>query len=132
MKRALNLSGLTQALIFLVLFLSGRALYGYSSEAVAAACPRPLPPLHGHHGHHHSHEHAALTAQLYSGFDMKEVTPLPGSFDDSKIKHHPHHSHDGPPAPMTPGEAHSHTWSCPYAKKHSASLHSEMLSRQTL
>lgn len=88
MKRALNLSALSQAVIYVLLFLSGRALYLWSSQAVHAACPPP--PHHGHHGHHGHHNR--------TGFEPLHTLPLPGSFNETEMGDNHHMS----PPPMTP------------------------------
>ena len=91
MKRALNLSAWTQAVIFLVLFLIGRWLYVWSYAAVNASCPPPPPP----HGRKDYHAAACLGHECL-GFDIlvKDATPLPGSFIDSNSGFERHHQHD--------------------------------------
>ena len=95
MKRALNLSAWTQAVVFLVLFLVGRWLYVWSYAAVNASCPRPPPPQ----GRHDYHVAACLEHECL-GFDIlvKDATPLPGSFDNSDSAfeghHNEHHHHN--------------------------------------
>ncbi|KAL0037876.1 hypothetical protein WJX79_003353 [Trebouxia sp. C0005] len=92
MKRALNLSTISQAVIYVLLFLTGRALYLWSSQAVHAACPRPH---HGHYGHHGQHGHHGH--HNHTGLEPLHTVPLPGSFNDTEMGDNHHMS----PSPMT-------------------------------
>ena len=100
MKRALNLSAWTQALVFLVLFLIGRWLYVWSYAAVKVFCPPPSP-RHGSHDYHV----AACVGHECLGFDIlvKDATPLPGSFIDSNSAFEHHHQHEHHHHNSTPG-----------------------------
>lgn len=99
MKRALNLSAWTQALVFLVLFLVGRWLVVWSYAAVKVSCPLPSPPQE-----HHAYHFAGCVGHKCLGLDIlvKDATPLPGSFSDSNSAfdrdHQQHHEHT-----VTPG-----------------------------
>ena len=94
MKRALNLSAWTQAVVFLVLFLVGRWLYVWSYAAVNVSCPRPPPQ---------DYHVAACVGHECLGFDIlvKDATPLPGSFDDNDSAfeghYHEHHHYNTTP-----------------------------------
>lgn len=95
MKRALDLSALTQAVVYVLLFLTGRAVYLFSSQAVSVACP---PQPHGHFGHHEPHGH-----RPHSHVEPTQTTPLPGSFNSTDLGEQHHHM---APPPMTPGNMH--------------------------
>lgn len=98
MKRALNLSAWTQALVFLVLFLVGRWLVAWSYAAVKVSCPPPPP--HERQAYHV----AGCVGHECLGLDIlvKDATPLPGSLSDSNSAfegyHQQHHDHT-----VTPG-----------------------------
>lgn len=96
MKRALNLSAWTQALVFLVLFLVGRWLVVWSYAAVKVSCPQPPPP-HESHAYHI----AGCAGHECLGVDIlvKNATPLPGSFSDSNSAIEGYHQQ-----PITPGD----------------------------
>ena len=100
MKRALNLSAWTQALLFLVLFLLGRWLYVSSFAAVKVSCPRHIS-LRGRH----DYQVAACVGDGCVGYDIlvKDATPLPGSFSDSDSAFEDHHQHEHYHLNSTPG-----------------------------
>ena len=124
MKRAFKLSPLLQAIIFIVLFFSGKYLYAKSLEAVSGACASTLSqPHHDHHDHRHSadgDQASQLTARLQwekptllpGSLDLpdtKDAAPLPGfayTVDISGDFDHLHRveAHHPDPPPMTPGD----------------------------
>ena len=86
MNRALSLSAVSQAALYVVLFLSGRVLYTWSSRGVALACPAPFHEHHhghGHHGHHGHHDFSEGHA-FSAGLEQMQTTPWATTTHDTR------------------------------------------------